>query len=129
MPVPTWPSTFQDYDGATKPFPNPSRPLQEGFNSSVLTIAFESGHEQRRKKAPLVRTFEFSFNALSDKAYQTLRQFFIDRGGEFESFQWTHPISKVVYTVRFAGSIQGENFAHNTKTAIWKVSVKLVQVL
>jgi phage-related protein len=127
--VASWPTTYTDYDGKTKPFPNPSRPLQEGFNSSVLTVAFESGHEQRRKKGPILRTFEFTFNALSDKAYTTLKDFFFARGGEFESFQWTHPISKVVYTVRFAGAIQGENFAHNNQTAIWKCSVKLVQVL
>lgn len=122
-------SAFPTVDYASKRIPNPSMPLNEGIKTNTVMFSSDSGREQRRKKGASLRTWELSYIALTDAAYRTIRDFYI-ANTDVNSFSWTHPISKITFTVRFdTSNFQGENIAHNIKTPIWKLSLKLIQVL
>lgn len=126
MALPAYPTT----DTAGKRIPNPARPLKEGIKANVLVTAFDSGHEQRRKKGATRQTWELTYPALLQKAYDTLKTFWLARL-TVEAFTWTHPITKVVYTVRFENDTwQGDNVLHDKKLGpIWTLNLKLIEVV
>ena len=129
MPIPVYPSAYVDKSGETKYLPAPSRPLTEGVKTNNLVTSFESGHEQRRVKGDPRRTFEWTYNVLSEQEASLLVTFFIQRYGNVQSFIWTHPMSKEQLQVRFdMDAMVKENFAHGPKGPLYKLNVKLVQV-
>ena len=119
------------FDYKSNRIPNPSKPITDGIQFSTIITAFDSGVEQRRKKGAPRRTWEFNYVALLGTAYQTIADFFLNRGGPLESFQWVHPLSNLQYTVRFnMDSLSGEYFEHTpNKGPVYKLAIKLIEVL
>ena len=133
MPTPTYPFTYVDRDGTVKRMPNGSRPISYGVKTNVLTVAFESGYEQRRKKGDPLKSFEFSYNALNYRQYKTIHDFFLDRGGSLEPFIWADysvpENDKPTYLVKFDMPVfQAEEVSHSRTGPIYKVTLKLQQV-
>jgi len=130
MPIPSYPTTYVSRTGETKALSLPSRPFTEGVKTNNLVQNFESGHEQRRVKGDAKRTFEFTYNVLVEEEAAVLTTFFIQRYGNVQSFMWTHPLTKESMQVRFdMDSLIKENFGHGPKGPLYKMNVKLVQVL
>lgn len=111
-----------------KRIPNPSTPIQEGFTVSTASIKFDSGHEQSRKKGATLSTFQLNYTVLSDDAYQTIRSFFLSCTNVV-SFNWTHPISKVVYKCKFDGSsFGGTTIGNNGQKNLWTCKFNITEV-
>lgn len=116
------------YPTAGTRIPNPSRPFKEGVQSSAIIYTADSGHEQRRVKAPPKRTFELTWNALTKDQYLTLRDFFM-QVVTTQPFLWRHPIEGTQFLVRFTNELfSGENIGHGPKGPIYKLQVSLLQV-
>lgn len=126
-----FPTTYTTHLNTTAPFPIPQKPIAESVKTNNLIYTADSGYEQRRKKSAPRRTFELTFPLLDRQAYETLQTFFLQAGGNLESFAWTHPVTKTSYVVRFdQDTLQGEYFLTTTHMRhYWKVAVKLIQVL
>lgn len=125
MSLPAYPVT----DTAGERIPHPTRPLVEGVQANSIITTFDSGHEQRRKKGRSRRTFELTYPVLTQAAYQTLFDFFLARLN-VESFTWIHPLSKVVYTVRFnQDTLQGSNIHQSRHHKLFTMSFKLIEVI
>lgn len=108
--------------------PNPSRPFKEGIKTNTIIFSADSGHEQRREKSDPKLTFEISWVALTQDQYLTIRDFFLVVLNS-KPFLWNHPLTGVVYLVRFSNEIfQGENKGHGPKGPIYTLSLSLLQV-
>lgn len=129
MPATYYPTTYIDKKGEVQNLPNPSRPFTEGVKTNNITQTFESGHEQRRVKGDPRRTFEFTYNILTEEQASTIVSFFIKCYGNVKSFLWVHPLSKEVIQCRFdMEAISKENFTHNIQGPLYKLQIKLIQV-
>lgn len=60
------------------------------------------GAEERRNKWGPRMAFKLFFNHITKGDMNYIRDFFIARNGNYDSFTWTHPVTDVAYTVRFA---------------------------
>lgn len=129
MPVLEFPKVVaEQYKTAGESIPNPSRPFKEGIKSSTIVFTADSGHEQRRERANPKRTFEPSWNILTQDQYLTIRDFFLVVLNS-KPFLWTHPIEKTKYLVRFTNEIfQGENKGHGPKGPWYTLNLSLLQV-
>lgn len=109
--------------------PNPAHPISEGIKSSSLSWEADSGHSQRRRKAPPKRTFQLTYVVLTEDQYKTLRGHFLSVLN-VDSFTWIHPVEKVTYTVKYAqDTFAGENFGYGPKGPLYKLQISLEQVL
>lgn len=125
-----YPTTYVNAQGQTVRLPSPSRPLAFGTRTNTIKQVFDSGHEQRRKKGADKDTFDFTYLYLEKEAALALRTFYLARNGDVEAFQWTDPVLKTEYTVRFdMDTFVMENVTHNDKGPLFKVSIKLVEDL
>ena len=80
----------------------PDYPVQEQVNFNTLVSKMENGYEQRRAKWPNgIRKFTLSFSNRPASEFQTIRDFYIAKLGEYSTFTWTNPNDSVEYTVRF----------------------------
>lgn len=126
----TWPATYTNSAGATVRMPNPSMPINYGYKTNSILVEFESGHEQRRKKGETRKTFEFTYVAVHLEVADAIEEFFMECGGPVRSFNWVDPVDKKSYVVRFDGdSFAREYFGHSAAGPIFKIAVKLTQVL
>lgn len=129
MPALQYPTTYVSKSGEVLNLPNPSRPFNEGIKTNNITQTFESGHEQRRVKGDPRRTFEFTYNILTEEQANTIVNFFIQCYGNVKAFLWTHPLSKETYQCRFdMDALVKENFSHNIYGPLYKLNIKLIQV-
>ena len=106
--------------------PNPEYPLGEDVEDSVLRSNFEDGTVQTRQKFTRVRTtFSVQWGNLPDEHKQTLENFYKTtvKGGAL-AFNWTHPQSGQVKTVRFT---EPPKFSLKV-TKYWDVSASLQEV-
>ena len=70
------------------------------------------------------KEFPVSF-LLTDSQWETLLEFFEERGGRLEAFNWTCPADSDTYLVRFDDdSLKADRYAHNRV----RVSTKFVEV-
>jgi len=85
-------------------FPSLPTPSWQYFSQqpikSQLITPFESGKAQSRPKHTSMRwRFTIGWQALTQTQYQTLYEFYRDYAGT--AFNWTHPVTSTVYSVRF----------------------------
>jgi len=123
--------TYPTTDTTTgKPMPNCSLPISYGIKSNNISFMSDSGIEEVRPKGRLKQTFDFSYKALTDTQYKTLKDFYIARKGSYSAFKWTDPVSKEEFTVRFKmEAFAAKSFAHNFKTPLYSLDVQLEEVL
>lgn len=77
-------------------------PFVEDTVSNVLVAEFENGVEQRRDKwGRTKKRFEVAFNLMNHAQATSLRDFFEQKSGSADTFQFTNPINGITYTVRF----------------------------
>ena len=81
----------------------PVYPLNEDWEDVGISNGFEDGTEQSRARFTRSRgTWVLHWTALKDSDYQTLMNFWRkDVKGKSQLFNWTHPITGIIYTVRF----------------------------
>lgn len=128
-PVTNLPFAYPTATAAGKPLPRPSRPVNFGIKTNVLTVAFDSGSEQRRVKSRPRRTFDFQYNVLSEDEYVTIREFFLAVQNCY-AFYWTDPLDQIKYTVKFAmDTFNGVYKYHAHKGPYYELQIKLEQVL
>jgi len=60
------------------------------------------GAETRHSKWGPRKGFTLTFNHATTGEMNYIRDFFIARKGDYEKFDWTHPLTSVVYSVRFS---------------------------
>ena len=126
----SWPETYVDYDGITKRMPNCSMPINYGFQSNNLVIAFESGHEQRRQKGLIRRTFDIKFAAITKVQAMVIEDFYFSAKGSIKAFNWIDPATGLTHVVRFEGNtFAKEYFEHSDLGPIFRVSLKFIQVV
>lgn len=80
--------------------PNPSS-ITESFNKAQIRTPFEDGSVQSRVKHTRGRgMWELSYTEIFIEDAYAIRDFFYANQGD--TFNWTHPVSGVVYEVRFS---------------------------
>ena len=86
----------------------PDYPLGEEVNFPQVRSEFESGAVQARPKwSRSRRVFALSWGAMTANDFGTLETFFLANQGL--AITWTHPLTSVVYTVRFRDdALKGE---------------------
>lgn len=125
-----WPTTYVKADGTSSRMPNPSIPIKYGYKTNSLLLEFESGHEQRREKGLMRRTFEFTYNVVTSAVADELENFFVTCRGSVRAFNWTDPATSKTYVCRFDGdTFSREYFAHSSNGPLFRVVVKLIQVI
>jgi len=62
------------------------------------------GKEKRRNLWGPKKGFHLKYDHISLSDARSIVEFFDARRGNYESFSWTHPLTDVSYTVRFAES-------------------------
>lgn len=103
----------------------PSYPLQESREDSVLRSEFEGGYEQTRAQFTRVRRkWDVSYSNLTTADKNTLDAFIDTVNGGADAFNWTHPVTSTVYSVRFSGL---PVYSH-TMPGYWDVRFSLNQV-
>lgn len=81
---------------------NPDFTYEEEIEYKTLVTKFENGVEQRRSKwANPLRRFRFVYKSRSQTDFETVRDFYNARLGQYESFTWTNPNDSTSYTIRF----------------------------
>ncbi len=92
---------------------NPVYPLTEEWEDVSLTSGFEDGSTISRPRFTRSRgKWTLTWNALAEPEYQQLISFWKDTAqGKSQVFQWTHPVSGTVYTVRFDDKQPFKNIA------------------
>lgn len=89
-------------DFPTLPTPSWQFFKQTPIKSQIIT-PFESGKVQSRPRHTSMRwKFTIGWQALTQTDYATLYTFYEDYVGT--TFNWTHPITSTVYSVKFAGT-------------------------
>ena len=81
----------------------PVFPLDEDWEDVGISAGFEDGTEQSRAKFTRSRgIWVLRWTALKEADYQELMSFWVKEAkGKGETFQWNHPVSGVLYKVRF----------------------------
>lgn len=106
----------------------PTRPIGYGVKTNTLVFTSDSGHEQRRQKGMPKKTFDLSYPILSLEEYKTIRDFFL-QVLNVTAFNWTDPIEKITYLVRFdMETFLGQQKYHGPKGAHYELQLKLLQV-
>lgn len=104
---------------------NPSYPLKEEIEDSVIRSDFEGGYEQTRPRFTRQRkTFTVVYKLLPDADKQTLENFYQQLRGGADAFTWTHPVYGTTHTVRFTKPIKFEYVFYNH----WNAEIELREV-
>lgn len=100
-------------------------PIKESRANSTISSEYDGGYEHTRARYTRVRKiFELTYQALSDADKILLENHIDTVNGAADSFDWTHPQTSVVYTVRFKEPPEFEYIAYN----YWKTSFILKEV-
>ena len=104
----------------------PDFPIEERVITNTIIDEFENGVEQRRSKwSRTKRQFNLSFTNAPETDYETLRDFYIAKNGQADSFTFDNPNDGVEYTVRFVE----DSFKNRQKAyKIYDMSCSLIQV-
>jgi phage-related protein len=87
---------------ANFPSINPAHSVIEIPVFDTLIIGYGNKTEQRLKRNSTVqKTFRLTWRSLNNTDKASIYDFYVARGGAFESFSWTNPVDNVAYTVRF----------------------------
>lgn len=122
-----FPTTYLD-GSVTRHLPNPSRPLTENTKYNIITFEADSGHQQRREKAPPKKTWDLNYLVLTKLQADAIESFFNQQKGPLSAFYWTHPVDKVTYYVRFANdTLTKKNIGHNLRGPLYSLELKLEQ--
>lgn len=81
---------------------NPSYPIGERREDSVVKTEFDAGYAQRRNKHSRFRyIFNLQYILIPSADKVLLDAFLVTVNGGADSFNWTHPQSSTVYVVEF----------------------------
>lgn len=81
---------------------NPSYPLDETREDSVIRSIFEGGYEYTRPRFTRIRrTWTLKYELLSQADKDALDNFLVTVRGGADAFLWTHPVTNQTYNVRF----------------------------
>lgn len=85
-------------------------PFIERTRANVEVLEFESGVEQRRDIwGRMKKEFEINFPPMTKSEMEEVRNFYVERVGPSEVFQFTSPLDNKIYKVRFIeGSLEVE---------------------
>jgi hypothetical protein len=91
---------------------HPDYPFGEKYVERKVLSRFESGHELGRVTSTVGKMeFRLKWSALPESEFQTLKTFF--KTQRTATFDWTHPIDSVTYTVRIpSGDFDSEVAYH-----------------
>lgn len=104
---------------------NPVYPLNEGRENPAISSQMENGIVVSRPRFTRIRKkWVLKWTALKTNEYQVLTDFWDKVCGGSLEFQWTHPVTGVVYTVRFAGDINFHLASHD----LWEGEITLQEV-
>ncbi|MBW2024369.1 MAG: DUF2460 domain-containing protein [Deltaproteobacteria bacterium] len=89
-------------------------PLIEEIAFKTLISNFDNLGEEQRKRKWLYprRIITLRFNGLSQSDIRTLWQFYLDRSGSYEAFNWFHPYSNT-YEGEYVGTGDGSTTVFN----------------
>ncbi|TCL76816.1 hypothetical protein EDC14_100198 [Hydrogenispora ethanolica] len=101
----------------------PVYPLTEEWEDVGIASSFEDGSEISRPRFTRSRgKWTLSWTALREADYQQLMTFWRDTArGKSMVFDWTHPVTGITYTVRFAEKQPFKNIA----PGLWSGEVTL----
>jgi hypothetical protein len=90
---------------------------EEKVYKPCVRTPFDGGYSQSRPETTrAIRVFPLGWNSLSEADYQTLDAFFIaNQGG---AFNWTHPVTSVVYSCRFLSDVLESTWAGPGQRAV-----------
>lgn len=92
-------------------------------DSTISTTSDANYKKTRPRTTRMVRTWTFSWVAMSNEKYALLMDFW-NHVGTFQQFEWTNPIDNEVYVVRFAEPFEWqENYPYG-----WQGSLKFEEV-
>lgn len=106
----------------------PEREPVERLIHKVLISEFESGKEQRRKKAPMKREFDLTF-IREDSVGEAIWNFYKNKEGPLQSFEWDHPTTEDTLTVRFRDNLERSFFIGTHVGTGQTFEITLVEVL
>jgi len=102
----------------------PNYPIDEGREPTSIKSKFEAGYVLTRARFTRQRlNFKLSYSLLSNANKALLEAHMIDVL-DITTFSWTHPVTSVVYTVRYETIPQFQYIQYQR----WNVSFILVQV-
>ncbi|MCP3943222.1 MAG: DUF2460 domain-containing protein [Desulfobacteraceae bacterium] len=110
-------------------FPSSLKPQEEyveNIECQVAVTRYPNGTEQRITNGDLLYSFTLKYEMLKGSQLDTLWNFFIARGGKFESFNYTSVRNGQAYVVRFDMTSMSRTLFENTleKTGLTLIEVK-----
>jgi hypothetical protein len=103
---------------------NPNYPIEESIESSSIKSKFEAGYVLTRARFTRQRNiFKLSYSLLSN-ADKILLKAHMDTVLDISTFDWTHPVSSVTYSVRYQSIPQFQYMQYQR----WSVSFILEQI-
>lgn len=104
---------------------NPEYPLKQSKNVEVIKSTFEGGYVLTRPKHTRARgVWEVIYSLMSQADMNSLSGFIDSVSGAVNSFDWTHPQSSNVHTVRF---MERPEFS-NDYPSLWSTRFTLEEV-
>jgi len=105
----------------------PSYTFSETPEFNTLVSKFENGAEQRRAvRSNPIRSWKLEFKNVPKSVYESVREFYISKKGQFSSFTWTNPNDGIEYIVRFGDDkINFERNAFN----VYSFIIQLLEIL
>jgi uncharacterized protein (TIGR02217 family) len=106
--------------------PQPLKLYRKQIQFSTNIVVFENGVEQRSQTWPTGKQgFTLQYDVLTQAEMQTLWDFYVARGGAYESFYFLDWVSNITYTVRFSNDqLTMEQFFNR----IFRGNLELIQV-
>lgn len=91
---------------------NCSESYKMSYNDNTISSSTDAGYKlTRARNTRFIKTYTFSWFALSDDEYLTLLKFY-EKVGTFEIFKFTNWIDEKTYEVRFAESLKEWQYNH-----------------
>jgi len=102
----------------------PNFPLRETEVDNTIRSNFEGGYELTRPRfTRRRRVFSFSYKYLPENDVNLLKSFY-NQVGCYKAFNWTHPRTGEVITVRFTKPLNFEYVA----PGYWNIDIELREV-
>jgi hypothetical protein len=93
---------------------NPSYPIGETREDSAIVTEFDAGYDQSRAKYSRVRyIFTINYKLIPSADKTLLTTFITTVNGRADAFNWTHPQSSTVYSVKFNKIPEFQYVAYN----------------
>lgn len=101
------------------------RNMKEGTVKNTIKSDYDGGYQQQRPKyTRAYKTFELSYNILTDSEISTLESFFTEYQGK--SFLFIHPVKNTEHTVMF--NMEEFNISYDSGLVKRDLTIKLREV-